>query len=243
MGVVAMNENTITVKNLKVNIQGTPILTDVNFSLPVGKLIGIIGPNGAGKSTLMKAMLGLVKSTGDVTFWGKSLKAARGQITYIKQGSDYDLTFPMIVKDAVMLGLYPKMGLFRRPTKKHQQLVHDALEQVEMGSFKQRHISQLSGGQWQRVLIARMLVADADILFLDEPFTGVDVDSEKKIMEVLTELRNKGKTIFMIYHDLDNAPKYFDEVLLVNKTVHAYGKTADVLTDDLLKTVYMRGGN
>lgn len=237
-----MAEQIIQIKDLNVNYLGTPVLTDVNFSIPSGAIIGIIGPNGAGKSSLMKAILGLVKSTGTVTIAGQPVKKLKNRVAYIKQGSDYDLTFPILVKDAVMLGLYGEIGIFRRPTKQHKLLVEEALARVEMIEFKNRQIAELSGGQWQRVLIARLLVQNADILFLDEPFTGVDVDSEQKIMEVLRELRDAGKTIVMIYHDLENAKHYFDEVVLVNKTVTAYGATVSTLTDHNLQTLYLRGG-
>jgi len=235
-------EKVIKVDNLNVLYQGTPVLNNVNFSVSCGKLIGIIGPNGAGKSTLMKAMLDLIKSTGEVKIKGEKVGTLKSRVAYIKQGSDYDLTFPILVKDVVMLGLYPKMGLFKRANKSHRTLIDDALKRVEMEDFKNRQIAELSGGQWQRVLIARLLVQDAEILFLDEPFTGVDVDSEAKIMAVLRELRDEGRTILMIYHDLDSARGYFDEVILLNQTVCAYGATDKVLTDENLHLAYMRGG-
>ena len=237
-----MAESLIEVENLNVDYLGTPVLNNVNFSVSGGKLIGIIGPNGAGKSTLMKAMLGLIKSTGNVTIAGSQVNHLKGKVAYIKQGSDYDLTFPILVKDAVMLGLYPAIGLLKRPNRSHRALVDEALTRVEMQSFKNRQIAELSGGQWQRVLIARMLIQNAEVLFLDEPFTGVDVDSEAKIMEVLHELRDEGKTIMMIYHDLENARRYFDEVILVNQTVMAYGETEHVLTNENLHQAYVRGG-
>lgn len=233
----------IVVNDFNVDYLGTQVLTKVNFSVSTGNMIGIIGPNGAGKSTLMKAMLGLVRSTGTVTIDDQPIKKLKNKIAYIKQGSDYDLTFPILVKDAVMLGLYSQIGIFKRPTKKHKLLVEQALARVEMTEFKNRQIAELSGGQWQRVLIARLLVQDADVLFLDEPFTGVDIDSERKIMEVLHDLRDAGKTVVMIYHDLENAKHYFDEVVLVNKTVAAYGATATTLTDDHLQALYMRRGD
>ena len=237
-----MSKNIIEVDKLNVFYQGTPVLKNVCFTASSSKLIGIIGPNGAGKSSLMKAVLGLIKSTGSVSINGEKIGSKKHQVAYIKQGSDYDLTFPILVKDAVMLGLYPKMGLIKRPNKKHRALVDEALQKVEMAGFKNRQIAELSGGQWQRVLIARMLVQDAEIMFLDEPFTGIDVDSEEKIMAILRELRDAGKTIVMIYHDLDSAKNYFDEVILINKTVVAYGQTSNVLTEEHLKQAYMRGG-
>lgn len=250
-----MQTHQIKVSQLSAHYLGTSVLQAVSFEVTQGNLIGIVGPNGAGKSTLVKAMLGIIKSTGDVTIngvrlhalkakWGRRIsseanKAAK--VAYIKQGGDYDLTFPILVKDVVMLGLYQAIGPFRRPNKKHRQLVKDALESVEMSTYSNHQISALSGGQWQRVLIARMLVQDADVLFLDEPFTGVDVDSEKQIMTILRGLKEKGKTVFMIYHDLDKVADYFDEVLLVNKGIVAYGPTRNVFTEENLKRTYMRG--
>ena len=236
-----MEMNTIKVNHLSAHYLGTPALKNVNFEVSMGKLIGIIGPNGAGKSTLIKALLGLTKSTGEVTIGGERVSNLKSKVAYMKQGSDYDLTFPILVKDVVMLGLYKTIGLFKWPNKNQRVLVDEALQKVEMKAFKNRQIAELSGGQWQRVLIARLLVQDAEVLFLDEPFTGIDVDSETKMMEILRELRDAGKTILMIYHDVDSAREYFDEVILINQTVLAYGKTADVLTDEHLKNAYIRG--
>lgn len=229
----------IKVENLNVNYQRTPVLTNVNFTVVTGQLIGIIGPNGAGKSSLMKAMLGLVNSSGTAQLAEVPFENLKNKVAYIKQGSDYDLTFPILVKDVVMLGMHSQIGLFRRPNAKHKQLVEDALKRVEMLEFANRQIAELSGGQWQRVLIARLLVQDAEVLFLDEPFTGVDVASESKIMEILRQLRDAGKTIIMIYHNIDNAKDYFDEVVLINKTVAAFGKASVVLTDENLKKLYL----
>lgn len=231
----------IKVSHLSANYLGVSVLENVSFEVTKGKMIGIIGPNGAGKSTLVKAMLGLIKSSGKVLINGKHPSELSKQLAYMKQGSDYDLSFPILVKDVVMLGLYPSIGLLKRPTKKHKLLVENALRRVDMQDFANRQISELSGGQWQRVLIARILVQDADVLFLDEPFTGIDTDSEMKIAGILHELRDAGKTILMIYHDLDSVEKYFDEIILVNKTVVAYGKTNEVFTDENLRDVYMRG--
>lgn len=238
-----MEMDTIKVSHLSANYLGTPVLKNVNFEISKGKMIGIIGPNGAGKSTLIKAMLGLIKSSGEVLIGGKHPSRLSKQLAYMKQGSDYDLSFPILVKDVVMLGLYPSIGLLKRPNKKHRLLVEDALEAVDMKGFLNRQIAELSGGQWQRVLIARILVQDADMIFLDEPFTGVDVDSEAKIMDILRQLKEKGKTILMIYHDLDKVIDYFDEVILLNKSVVANGKPDVVLTEEILKDTYMRGAN
>ena len=233
--------DTIKVSKLSANYLGTSALKDINFEVSKGKMIGIIGPNGAGKSTLIKAMLGLVKSSGEVVISGEPLNKLTKRLAYMKQGGDYDLSFPILVKNVVMLGLYPAIGLFKRPKKKHKLLVEEALEAVDMKDFSNRQIAELSGGQWQRVLIARILVQDADVIFLDEPFTGVDIDSEIKIIDILRKLKEDGKTILMIYHDLDKVMDYFDEVVLLNKSVVASGKPGIVLTEEVLKDAYMRG--
>lgn len=225
-----MNE-TIAVKDLTVNYTAANALSDINFELTTGKMIGIIGPNGAGKSTLMKAMLGLIKyATGEIKFSGQPLKNRRKQITYVKQKVDQDLNFPIQVKDVVMMGLYHEMGLFKLAKKGHKEKVKAALTQVDMLPFENRQISELSGGQLQRVFIARVIAQDADYIFLDEPFTGVDVESEEKIMATLKDLQAKGKTILMVHHDLSKVRDYFDEVVLINKELIAYGKVADVFT-------------
>ena len=237
-GYVCMNK--IKVTDLKVGYLGTTALQNACFQVNKGNMIGIIGPNGAGKSTLVKAMLGLVKYSGKISMDDNNTNDYK--LTYMKQNSDYDLSFPITVKDVVMLGLYPSIGIFRFPQKKHRLLVDQALDSVEMKAFANRQISALSGGQWQRVLMARILVQNADIIFLDEPFAGVDVDSESKIISILQQLKALGKTIFIVHHDLKTVEKYFDEIILINKTVVAYGKTPDIFTDDNLKETYMRGG-
>lgn len=236
-----MNEDKIVVKNLSVHYAGVSVLKSVNFEVPKSKIVGIMGPNGAGKSTLVKAILGLVKSEGEILIGGERTTKLTKKLTYMKQERSYDLTFPILVKDVVMLGLYPRIGFLKRPKKEHHKLVMEALERVDMADFANRQIAALSGGQWQRVLIARILVQDADVLFLDEPFAGVDVDSEAKIIQVLRELRDAGKSVVMIYHHLDSAEHYFDEVILINQSVIACGKVEEVFTDENLRLTYMRG--
>lgn len=236
-----MEMNTIKVSHLSASYLGTPVLKNVNFEVPKGKMIGIIGPNGAGKSTLVKAMLGLIKSSGHVWIGGKPRDELAKQLAYMKQGSDYDVSFPILVKDVVLLGLYPSIGLLKRFNRSHRALVEAVLKKVDMDRFKDRQIAELSGGQWQRVLIARILAQDADVLFLDEPFTGIDVASEAKIIEILRELRDAGKSILMVYHDLDKVASYFDEVILMNQTVIAWGEPRSVCTDEILKRAYMKG--
>ena len=225
--------------NLSVSYSGKEVLKDITFSVSKGKLIGIVGPNGAGKSTLIKAILNLVRTSyGSVNFGTKSIDNIKKLTAYVKQKADHDLSFPIQVKDVVMLGLFPKIGLFRYPNKEHKKQVLDALEKVEMTHYAKTQIGELSGGQLQRVFLARVLVQDAELIFLDEPFTGIDIDSEQKIMKILRELRDKGKTIVMVYHNLSNVAEYFDELVILNKEVVAYGNTKSVFNKENISKAY-----
>jgi len=229
----------LSVSNLNVGYSGKDVLVNIEFSVSKGKLIGIIGPNGAGKSTLIKAVLKLVRpSSGIVAFDGDSMEDIKKTTAYVKQRVDNDLSFPIQVKDVVMLGVFPEIGLFRYPSKVHKKKVMDALQEVEMAGFAKTQIGELSGGQLQRVFLARVLAQDANIIFLDEPFAGIDADSEQKIMKILRKLRDAGKTIIMVYHDLNNVADYFDEIIILNKEVIAYGDTKTVFTKENIARAY-----
>lgn len=226
-------EYSLEVNDLSVTYDGNRALQKISFSAPKGKLIGIVGPNGAGKSTFIKAVLGLVpKMSGSVSFLGQSLKQTQKKIAYVPQRNNIDWNFPILVKDTVLLGTYPKLKLFQFPSKKDKQLAASCLETVGMLDYQNRQISELSGGQQQRVFVARALAQNADILFLDEPFVGIDATSEKMIIEILKNLRDEGKTIFIVHHDLSKVTHYFDEVILMNKRLIASGPTEQVMTRD-----------
>lgn len=229
----------MTVENLHVSYYGREVLSDISFTFDSGKLIGIIGPNGAGKSTLMKAILGLIpKDRGTVTFNGQQLQAVRKNIAYVPQRSLIDWDFPITVLDTVILGVFPKLGLFRRPKRTHKQIAYDCLEKVGMQNFSKRHISELSGGQQQRVFLARALAQDADYLFLDEPFVGIDVASEKMIINILKQLRDEGRSVFIVHHDLSKVNEYFNELVLINKSLIKFGTVEDVIDRDTITEAY-----
>src|SRR5699024_2394735 len=193
--------HSIEVNNLTVSYYGKEVVKDVSFSFTSGKLIGIIGPNGAGKSTLLKAMLGLIpRDRGQITISGQAVNEWRKKIAYVPQRTQIDWDFPITVRDTVLLGTYPNLGLFKIPLKREKQLADECLEKVGMDAVEKRQISQLSGGQQQRVFLARALAQKADIFFLDEPFVGIDVASERMIIEILQQLRDEGKTIFIVHH-------------------------------------------
>ncbi|CAD2071944.1 metal ABC transporter ATP-binding protein [Phocicoccus pinnipedialis] len=213
-------------------------LENANVELPLGKIYGIIGPNGAGKSSFIKGVLNLVKHTGEVTVDGTLIKKKQRDISYVAQRSDLDMTFPISVLQCVVLGTIPGLGLFKRPGKKEFEIAKEALEKVGMLDYKDNQIGELSGGQFQRVLIARALAQKSKLVFLDEPFVGIDVHSEEIIIKVIRDLRKEGVTIFIIHHDLSKARDYFDGLILINKTILAYGNVDDVFTEENLKLAY-----
>lgn len=221
----------LKVQNLTVAYSDTPVFTDVAVNFNAGKITGIIGPNGAGKSTMIKAMLGLIKfQTGTVEYEGRALKQFQKQIAYVEQRKDLDLTFPINVFDVVLTGTYGKLGLFREPSKADRQRCQDALEQLELADLAQRQISQLSGGQLQRVFVARALVQEADIIILDEPFVGIDLQSETAIMTILHQWRDAGKMIIVVHHDLNKVSRYFDDLVILNHGIVDYGPVDAVYT-------------
>lgn len=210
--------------------QGSPVLHDISLELNEGKLIGIIGPNGAGKSTFIKAMLDLIPHDGHVVL--------PSHVAYVEQKSHIDYDFPITVRECASLGIYKQVGLFKRLSKEDYKTVDKALEQVGLEAFKNRSIKALSGGQFQRLLLARCLVQDADLIFLDEPFVGIDAVSESLIIQLLKEMVAEGKTVIIVHHDLSKVKYYFDQIILLNKKVIAYGDVDQVFTKANLKEAY-----
>lgn len=229
----------VEVNHLHVSYYGKEVVSNVSFSFDPGKLIGIIGPNGAGKSTLMKAILGLIpRDRGTISFHGKDLKTVQKGIAYVPQRNNIDWDFPINVRDTVLLGTFPHLGLFRRPGKKERELASDCLKQVGMQAFSQSQIGELSGGQQQRVFLARALAQQADLFFLDEPFVGIDVASEQVIIRILKQLRDNGKTVFVVHHDLSKVKEYFDDLVLINKELIQSGPVQTVFQPELLTKTY-----
>ncbi len=229
----------IEVHDLTVSYDQSPVLWNVDLSLPSGKLIGILGPNGAGKSTLIKAIMGLVKPTsGYVKIFDKTLQDVRSRISYVPQRESVDWNFPASVLDVVMMGTYGKLGLFKRPGKKEKEIALGCLDQVGMMSFVNRQISELSGGQQQRVFIARALAQEADLYLMDEPFAGVDMATETAIFQLLKDMTSKGKTIVVVHHDIHSAMNYFDWIIMLNLHLVGSGPTELVMTEELLRKTY-----
>ncbi|WP_079909661.1 metal ABC transporter ATP-binding protein [Paenibacillus sp. 32352] len=232
-------ETPLNIEQLTVAYQKKPVLREISFSIPEGKLIGIVGPNGAGKSTLIKAALGLIpKVTGEVTIYGKRYTEQRKLVGYVPQRESVDWDFPTSALDVVMMGRYGHLGWFRRPGAKERQIAMECLEKVGMADFAGRQISQLSGGQQQRIFLARALAQDARLYFMDEPFVGVDAATEKAIITLLNELKKQGKTVLVVHHDLATVKEYFDWVMLLNVKLMGIGPTKDIFTKGNLQETY-----
>ena len=216
------------------------IVRDTSFTLAPGSMTALIGPNGAGKTTLLKGLLGLlpIANAQSVRFFGRSLEEARSRVAYIPQRSEIEWNFPATALDVVGMGLYRKLGLFRRVSRNAKEAARAALNAVDLADAAHAQVGELSGGQQQRVLIARALVQDADILFLDEPFVNVDAFSEERIAALLRDLRDRGRTILAVHHDLRSVRTHFEDAMLLNGRLLAKGAATDVLTDALLAEAY-----
>jgi len=229
----------LEVRDLTVAYEGNIVLDRVTFSVGEGALVGIVGPNGAGKSTLLKAILGLIPRTrGSVQFFGRDLDQVRRGIAYMPQRSDIDWDFPITVLETVLIGTYPRLGWLRRPGKREVAKAYEALERVGMEKYAHRQIRRLSGGQQQRMFIARALAQDPVLLFLDEPFAGVDAGSERTILSILKELRDEGKTALIIHHDLAKVREHFDEALLLNRSLYGHGPAGEMVTRDRVAELF-----
>jgi manganese/zinc/iron transport system ATP- binding protein len=229
----------LAVRGMTVSYGQKPAVFSVDMTIAEGAMTAIIGPNGAGKSTLLKAALGVIKPlAGQASVYGASLKSQRNRIAYVPQRASVDWDFPTRVLDVVMMGMYRELGLLRRVQKKHLQKATDCLNRVGMVDFADRQIGQLSGGQQQRVFLARALAQGADLYLLDEPFAGVDAATEKAIISVLKSLKDEGKTVVAVHHDLATVSEYFDNVFLINTRKIAEGPVATTFTSENLSAAY-----
>ncbi|WMC93064.1 metal ABC transporter ATP-binding protein [Kineothrix sp. MB12-C1] len=231
----------VEVEDLTVAYDAKPVLWDIDLKIPKGQLMAVVGPNGAGKTTLIKAMLGLLKPvTGEVRFLDGigDIHTLKNRIGYVPQSGSVDWDFPATVQDVVLMGCYGKLGWVRRPRKADMELTKQALAKVGMQDCANRQISQLSGGQQQRVFIARALAQEAEVYFMDEPFKGVDAKTERAIVALLKDLKEQGKTVVVVHHDLQTVPDYFDWVTLINLCVVASGPVQEVFHEENLKKTY-----
>ena len=225
--------------NKSVAYRTEPVLRRVNFSVPVGSVMGIVGPNGAGKSTLIKAMLGLVKPlTGTSEFFGHPLDRVRRRVGYMSQSTGVDWDFPTTVIDLVTMGTYGELGWFQRPGKAERARAMASLEQAGIPELASRQIGELSGGQRQRAFLARALVQAPDLYFMDEPFQGIDAKSLQAMVDVLHTLRDQGKTIVIVHHHLATVRDYCDHVTLLNVSIIASGPADETFTKENIRAAY-----
>lgn len=233
--------NAIEIKNLTVAYDEKPVLENLSLNIGKGQIWAVIGPNGAGKSTLIKTILEFLKPiVGDIKVNGEKYAKMRKKIAYVPQRGSVDWDFPTTLFDVVEMGSYGRVGFLKRVSKEEKVRVIEAIKQVDMLEFKDRQISELSGGQQQRVFLARALLQDAEIYLMDEPFQGVDSKTEKSIVQILKKLRDEGKTVVVVHHDLKSVPEYFDYVAMVNKSVVVSGKVEEVFTPENIDKTYKK---
>lgn len=229
----------IDVKNLTVFYNEVLALNNISTTIEASKITGIIGPNGSGKSTFLKAMLGIIPHQEGAVFLGKeNIKNQLNKIAYVEQKSNVDVTFPITVRELVSMGLYANLGFFQGIRRDDWDNVNDALYKVNLSNYKNRQIMTLSGGQFQRALLARCLVQKSEIIFLDEPFAGIDSLSEKIIVDILKNLKKEGKTILIIHHDLNKVREYFDNLILLKNVLIAHGDVPTVFNKNNLFELY-----
>ncbi len=236
------DEQPLKVEGLTAAYRDEPVLWDVSFEAPEGELVAVVGPNSAGKTTLLKVVMGMMEpAAGSALVYGKPFEKARQWVGYVPQRGSVDWDFPTSALDVVQMGLYDKLGWFRRPGRKERERAMECLEKIGIAHLADRQIGQLSGGQQQRVFLARALAQDARLYLTDEPFAAVDYATERAIVELLRELKSQGRTVVCVHHDLGTVADYFDRVVILNKRLVAEGPTEKVFTRENVAAAY--GGN
>jgi manganese/iron transport system ATP-binding protein len=228
----------LDVHDLHVRYNGRAALEKITFHLHMGERVAVVGPNGAGKSTLFKVVAGVLPpNSGEVTVSG-SQPSVHSCIAYIPQRSQVDWNFPVSVADVVMMGRSAKLGPLNWPRKKDWDFVQQALETVEIADLSRRQIGQLSGGQQQRMFIARALAQEAELMLMDEPLSGLDTPAQEGLLDLLDKLRGDRVTVMLATHDLDQAARHFDRIMLLNHRIIAFGNPAEVLHSEKLLQAY-----
>lgn len=234
-----IGETIIEVKGLSVSYEKKRVLTNIFLKIEKGGLYGVVGPNGAGKSTLFKSILGLIDiNSGDIKIMDHPVDEIRQKVAYVPQKDDVDWSFPATVLDVVLQGRYPYKKLIQNISNEDKKIAMDALLDMGITNLADRQIGQLSGGQQQRVFLARALCQNADIIFLDEPFVGVDILTEEKIIQILKRMAEEGRTLLVVHHDLSTVEDYFDKVILLNQRLIAYGDTDTTFTQENMSICY-----
>jgi len=231
----------IALENITVTYHEKVALHGINITLPAGTIVGLVGMNGSGKSTLLKTIVGLITpTTGRVWIAGLPIQQAqkKGWVAYMPQSEQVDWQFPVSVQDVVMMGRYGSMNWLRIPSPLDRHMVAMSLQQVDMLPLKDRQIGELSGGQKKRTFLARALAQQAHILLLDEPFNGVDMKTERAMIQLLMQLQDAGHTILVSGHDLSGISTFCDQIIFINQTILAYGATSEVFTPENLNRTF-----
>ena len=232
---ISVTGATVTYRN------GHTALLDASFAIPTGTITALVGVNGSGKSTLFKAIMGFVPvSGGSISVLSLPVRTAlkRRLVAYVPQSEDVDWSFPVLVEDVVLMGRYGHMNWLRTTRREDREAVDAALERVGMSAYRKRQIGELSGGQKKRVFLARALAQDGRVILLDEPFTGVDVNTEEAITDLLRTLRDEGRVMLVSTHNLGSVPEFCDRTVLLDRTVVASGPTDEVFTHTNLERTF-----
>jgi len=229
----------IDISGLSVSYDRKSVLSNIHLNLEPGYVYGLLGGNGSGKSTMFKSILGLIPTdSGDIAIHGEEIEAVQKFISYIPQKEEIDWSFPATVFDIVLMGRYPHRKVFERLSHVDRERAKESLRMMGIEDLSHKQIGELSGGQQQRAFIARALCQDAEIYLFDEPFVGVDITTEAKIIEIVKELAKEGKLVVIIHHDLAKVKEYFDKVIMINQRLVAFGDTEEVFTDENIKKTY-----
>lgn len=216
--------------DVSVIYNGWPALDHVSFSIPHGQHVAVVGPNGAGKSTLFKALVGLVTpSTGSIQIHAQPLGGHDYCVAYVPQREEVDHRFPITVREVILMGRYRHYGLIRKPDRSDENLVDLAMERLKITKLAHLSLTELSGGQLQRVFLARAITQEPHILLMDEPFNGVDLSTQEATFELLAELKKQNVTVLVSTHDLNMAAKRFESVILLKRKLVAYGSANEVM--------------
>lgn len=232
----------LQVENLCVKADNRHLVENITFSVEEGRIVAIIGPNGAGKTTLVKAILGLIpRDTGTVTLFGRPFKQINSHhdVGYVPQRIEFDRTFPLTVSELLRFSVPPVYSFQLRWKKEERERIDNLLKTVGARDLKDRKIGSLSGGELQRIMIAKAIVNDPRILFLDEPASGVDIEGQERFNELVRRLnKERGITVMLISHDLNIVYRFADDVLCLNRKLVCSGKPEKMLTDEVIKSVY-----
>ena len=231
----------ININDFTVKLNNKTILENINLTLHGPKIIALVGANGAGKSTLFKSIMGIINPfDGNIIINGKNPKDAlkNNLISYVPQIEEVDWNFPLLVEELVMMGRYNHMNIFRKVSIKDKRIVKESLDSVQMNEFINSQIGELSGGQKKRIFIARALAQESKILLLDEPFSGVDINTEESLSMLFRSLVDRGCLIIVSTHNLGSVPRFCDEVILLDKKLLAYGPVKKIFTEDNLKKTF-----